>query len=61
MALVTGVVVEMLRPIWVDGELIEKGELIEMSERDARDLKARRIAQEPQERAAKGSAKGKGA
>ncbi|HDR9259623.1 TPA: hypothetical protein QDB21_005645 [Burkholderia vietnamiensis] len=61
MAFERGVVVELTRPVFVDGEMMEAGDLIELPEREARDMKARKQAREPQERAARASAKGKGA
>ncbi|WP_322009231.1 hypothetical protein [Paraburkholderia sp. J12] len=61
MAFERGEVVEFLRPVWVGGELMAKGDLVELPEREARDLKARRIAREPAEKGARGAAKGKGA
>lgn len=59
MAFERGEVVEILRPVWVDGELMQAGDMLELSAAEARDFKARRIARTPAEKGAKPSAKGK--
>ncbi|KVR28634.1 hypothetical protein WL61_23240 [Burkholderia ubonensis] len=61
MAFERSVVVELTRPVFVDGEMMEAGDLVEMPASEARAMKVRKQARDPQERAGKGAAKGRGA
>lgn len=61
MAFERGEVLEVISPFMVDGEMVVAGDLIEVPARDARELKARKKAREPQEKAAKRTAERKAA
>ncbi|WP_296652872.1 hypothetical protein [Paraburkholderia sp.] len=54
-------VVEILRPVWVGGELMETGDRLELPEREARDLKACKAARTLTDKPARPVSKGKGA
>lgn len=53
MAFERGEVLEVLRPILVDGELMQAGDLIEVPASDARQLRARKVAATPAPKSAK--------
>lgn len=53
MAFEKGVVLEVISPFLVDGDMVMKGDMIEVPARDAKDLVARRKAQEPAGKGAK--------
>lgn len=65
MAFVAGVVVEVVKPFFVDGEMMAVGDMVEMPERDARESVARKQVRLRDEagagRAAKGAARGRAA
>lgn len=53
MAFERGEVLEVISPFMVDGDMVLAGDMIEVPSRDAAELKARKKARTPSEKAAK--------
>lgn len=48
-----GILLEVVSPFWIDGEMVLAGDLIEVPTRDARDLQARKKTKTPDEKTLK--------